>query len=213
MIRVHVVDASELMRRGLRDALAATADLVVSGESATIAQAVTDIDRLGPDVVVIDLDHQPAEAFGLCDAVAGARVTPVVVSLRTPDRTRIGRAMLAGAAGHFVVTEPLEHIIDRIRAARATPILGPELVGDLFARVREGRAGHRDPLEALTVREREIMTLLAEGLDNRLIGDALHLSPKTVKNYVSAILHKLDMTSRTEAAVFAARAAAVDTDR
>lgn len=215
MISVHVVDASELVRRGLRDALSTTADLTLGGETASTTQGLADIRRLRPDLVVIDVDHEPVTALRLCGTITGGvPTTPVVASLRTSDRNRIRDAMLAGASGHFVVTDPLAHIIDRIRAAHATPpILGPDVAGDLFARVRAGAAGRRDPLESLTAREREILALLADGLDNRRIGDALHLSPKTVKNYVSAILHKLDMTSRTEAAVFAARAAAVDRDR
>ena len=215
MISVHVVDASELMRLGLRDALATTADLTLGGETASPTQGLADIRRLRPDVVVIDVDHEPTTALRLCGWITGGSpTTPVVASLRTSDRTRIRDAMLAGASGHFVVTDPLGHIVDRIRAAHMTPpILGPDVIGDLFARVRAGSAGRRDPLGALTSREREIISLLADGLDNRRIGDALHLSPKTVKNYVSAILRKLDMTSRTEAAVFAARAAATDADR
>jgi DNA-binding NarL/FixJ family response regulator len=210
MISVYVVDASELLRRGLRGALAETPDLVVAGEAATTADALPDVDRLAPDVIVIDLDDNEDAAHRFCEILtSGPRPRPILVALRTSDRSRIGDAMLAGASGHLVLTDPVDEIIDRIRDAHGTlPTLGTDLVGDLFARVRSGHASHRDPLADLTAREREIMTLLADGLDNRRIGDALHLSPKTVKNYVSAILGKLGMASRTEAAVLAAREAA-----
>jgi len=208
MISVYVVDASELLRRGLRDAFAETSDLVITGEAATTVDALAEVHRLAPDVIVIDLDDNAAEVLRFCEIItSGARPAPILVALRTPDRVRIGEAMLAGASGHIVLTDRVDVIVDRIRDARGTmPTLGTDLVGELFARVRSGHARHRDPLADLTAREREIMTLLADGLDNRRIGDALHLSPKTVKNYVSAILRKLGLTSRTEAAVLAARA-------
>jgi DNA-binding NarL/FixJ family response regulator len=215
MVSLYVIDASELLRRGLRAALSETPDLTVAGESARTADALPDIRRLTPDVVLVDLDHDTTEKLRFCEVVTTEpHPTPVLVSLRSPDRKQVGAAMLAGAAGHLVITDPVDEILDRIRAAHAAPpMLGPELVGDLFARVRRGRPSHHDPLADLTARERQIMALLADGLDNRRIGQALHLSPKTVKNYVSAILHKLGMASRTEAAVLAAREATrIDTD-
>ena len=161
-------------------------------------------------MIVIDLGDNEDDAHRFCEIVAsGPRPAPILVALRTPDRSRIGGAMLAGASGHLLLTDPVDDIVDRIRDTHGTlPTLGTDLVGDLFAYVRGGHTSRRDPLDELTAREREIMTLLADGLDNRRIGDALHLSPKTVKNYVSAILGKLGMTSRTEAAVLAAREAA-----
>lgn len=210
MISVYVIDARELLRRGLREAIAATTDLTLVGEAATPSAALPAVALLAPDVVVVDFDDDDDAVLRFCRLVSAPPSSiPVLVSMRSFDRTRAGEAVLAGAAGHIDLSRSAADAITRIRDTHGTPPeLGTEVIGDLFDRVRMGQASSRHPLAELTAREREIISLLAEGLDNRSIGEILHLSPKTVKNYVSAILKKLGMASRTEAAVFAAREAA-----
>lgn len=210
MIRVYVVDARELFRRGLRAVLSDVDDIEVVGGAAVVATASAEIEVLVPDVVIVDLDLPNGLGIETCGLVT--RTLPavrVLVSCRQGDDDRLGNAMLAGASGFFIATEPARDIIERVRLThRAGPSLDARIAGDLFDRVRTGRTQPDEPLAALTDREREILGLLAEGLTNRQIGETLHLSPKTVKNYVSVILKKLGMSTRTEAAVYAARRAA-----
>lgn len=210
MISVYVVDAREIFRRGLRDLLSEVDDMEIIGEAPDAAAATSEFADLDPDIVLIDLDLGDGRGMELCKKVAGTRPgTRVVMSCPYSGDERIGAAMLAGASGYLVATDDGEEIIGRIRRSNcAVPSLDADIAGDLFDRVRSGRPYAEEPLAALTDRERQILDLLAEGLTNRDIGDALHLSPKTVKNYVSVILKKLGMSTRTEAAVFAARRAA-----
>jgi len=209
MISVYIVDAKEIFRRGIRDAINETSDLHVVGEAATAAVARRELETLDSDVIVVEFDGSAPDVIDFCRLItSGPTRAAVLMSLSAPDRNRIDEAALAGASGHILTTQRAEVVTAAIRDAHRTPPrLTSEIVGDLFDRVRSGQPSHRDPLAKLTGREREVMALLADGLDNRRIGEILHLSPKTVKNYASAILKKLRMSSRTEAAVFAAREA------
>ena len=132
MISVYVVDTRELIRRGLRDAIAETSDMQVVGDAPTPAAALLEVGRLDPDVIVIDFDGGQPEVLQFCRVVsAEPNPTPVLVSLRRPNRARISEAALAGAAGHLIVTCRTDEIVDRIRDAHhAPPALGTDLVGD-----------------------------------------------------------------------------------
>jgi two-component system, NarL family, response regulator DevR len=209
MISVYVVDAREIFRRGMRDLLSEVDDIEIVGEAASADMATTGFTDLDPDIVLIDLDLSDGRGMELCEHVTETRPrTRVVMSCRHSGDDRIGAAMLAGASGYLAATDHGDDIIGRLRRSNhAGPSLDSEIVGDLFDRVRSGRPYAEEPLSTLTDRERQILDLLAEGLTNRDIGEELHLSPKTVKNYVSVILKKLGMSTRTEAAVYAARRA------
>jgi DNA-binding NarL/FixJ family response regulator len=178
-------------------------------EAMSGAQALDVVATHAPDVVLMDL-HMPGmsgiEATRrLLELAPEARVVMLTVSAAQDE---IVDAVLAGACGYLLKDASIEEIVGSLRAAAAgASWASPNVAAVLFERVRAG--GEREPeddaLAALTVREREILRLLADGKDNAEIGRELYISPSTVKNHISAILVKLGVHNRIQAAVYAVR--------
>ena len=204
MSRIYIVDSREIVRLGLRGLIEAENDLTVVGETADSTRALDAIEASDADTVIVDAgtdDH----GLRLCRSLASSARPFRILMCARRGRTAPGTLMLAGADEVFTLQDGTQAILERLRRVRLDgPILEPDITAALFDRVRNGSAP-LDPVAALTERELEILGYLSEGLTNRQIADHLHLSPKTVKNKVSAILKKLGMQTRTEAAVFAAR--------
>ncbi len=207
MLRVLLVDDHTFFRAGLRNMLAGESFEVLEARSG--AQAVDIVARSPPDVVLMDL-HMPGmsgiEATRRLREVAPeARVVMLTVSAAQDE---IVDAVLAGACGYLLKDASIEEIVGSLRAAAAgASWASPHVAAVLFERVRAG--GEREPqddaLVALSDREREILRLLAAGKDNAEIGRELFISPSTVKNHISAILAKLGVHNRIQAAVYAVR--------
>jgi DNA-binding NarL/FixJ family response regulator len=207
VLRVLLVDDHTFFRAGLRNMLADESFEVLEARSG--AQAVDIVGRSPPDVVLMDL-HMPGmsgiEATRRVREVAPeARVVMLTVSAAQDE---IVDAVLAGACGYLLKDASIEEIVGSLRAAAAgASWASPHVAAVLFERVRAG--GEREPqddaLVALTDREREILRLLAAGKDNAEIGRELFISPSTVKNHISAILAKLGVHNRIQAAVYAVR--------
>jgi DNA-binding NarL/FixJ family response regulator len=207
VLRVLLVDDHTFFRAGLRNMLADESFEVLEARSG--AQAVDIVARSPPDVVLMDL-HMPGmsgiEATRRVREVApDARVVMLTVSAAQDE---IVDAVLAGACGYLLKDASIEEIVGSLRAAAAgASWASPHVAAVLFERVRAG--GEREPqddaLVALSDREREILRLLAAGNDNAEIGRELYISPSTVKNHVSAILAKLGVHNRIQAAVYAVR--------
>lgn len=207
VLRVLLVDDHTFFRAGLRNLLAGEdfeVDEVRSGEL-----ALEHVRRRAPDVVLMDL-HMPGmsgiEATRRLNEIApGTRVVVLTVSAAHEE---IVDAVLAGACGYLLKDASIEEIVGSLRAAAGgASWASPHVAAVLFERVRAGgeRAPQEDALAQLTDREREILRLLAEGKDNAEIGEQLYISPNTVKNHVSAILAKLHVHNRIQAAVYAVR--------
>ncbi len=209
-IRVHLLDDHEMVRRGLRDILGEADDIEVIGESGCVADGVRAIVAENPDVALVDVELPDGDGVEVCQALSTlAPEVRILVLTSFADDDTLFAAIDAGADGYVLKRVAGAELVRNIRAVHAgQPLVDPRLTDRMFERLRGGQTSDEERLAALNDRERELLDLVAEGLTNRQIGERLHLSEKTVKNYVSALLKKLGMDTRTEAAVFATQLAA-----
>jgi DNA-binding NarL/FixJ family response regulator len=200
--RVFLVDDHEMVRRGIASFLEAAEGVEVVGEAGTIAEAQPLIDAVTPDVVLLDVRLPDGTGIDLCrDLRASAPEVRCIILTAFNDDEAVLAAVLAGAAGYIRKDVAGSSLIDGVRAvARGGSLLDAGFVRRASDRLRDSRNG--DPrLAGLSVRERQVLTLIADGLTNRQIATDLALAENTVKNYVSNVLAKLDLTSRTQAAI------------
>jgi DNA-binding NarL/FixJ family response regulator len=204
-IRVLLVDDHQVVRRGLRTFLEVQGDIEVVGEAGDGEEGVARAQELRPDVILMDVKMPGVDGIEalrmLRDAENPARV--LIVTSFTEQRTVVP-ALRAGAAGYVYKDVDPVALADAIRSVHAGHVLlQPEVAGALLSQ-DQNPAGHGRG-NALTEREREVLTLIADGRSNREIARALVLSEKTVKTHVSNILMKLDLADRTQAALWAVR--------
>jgi DNA-binding NarL/FixJ family response regulator len=211
-VRVFLVDDHEIVRRGIREMLEDTGEISVVGEAATAGSALRRLGAARPDVAILDARLEDGSGIDVCREIRSAHPDIGCLILTSyDDDDALFSAIMAGAAGYLLKQIRGTDLIGAIRAVAAgQSLLDPAVTHRVLARLREGPAEDRR-LAALGDREREVLRLVAEGLTNRQIAGRIHLSEKTVKNYVSAILDKLELTSRTQAAVFATRLGAAGT--
>lgn len=204
-IRVLLVDDHQVVRRGLRTFLEVQDDIEVAGEASDGAEAVELAGELRPDVVLMDVKMPGTDGIEALRTLRGlenpARV--LIVTSFTERRTVVP-ALRAGAAGYLYKDVDPEALARAIRSVHAGHVLlQTDVAAALFAQedtqALPGRGG------ALTEREREVLSLIADGRSNREIAKALVLSEKTVKTHVSNVLMKLDLADRTQAALWAVR--------
>lgn len=206
-VRVFLVDDHELVRRGLRDLLSTANDLVVVGEAATVGEALNGIGATRPDVAVLDVRLPDGNGVELCREVRSrnSQVRCLMLTSYADDDALLA-AVLAGASG-FVLKQILgANLIAAVRTVgRGGSLLDDRSTAALLAKLRDGKKEQADPLAELTGQEREVFHLIGEGLTNRQIAERMFLAEKTIKNYVSHILAKLDMQRRTQVAVMATK--------
>ncbi|CAG6394036.1 response regulator transcription factor [Streptomyces cocklensis] len=206
VIRVLLVDDHQVVRRGLRTFLEVQGDIEVVGEAADGDEGVARAEELRPDVILMDVKMPGTdgiEALRRLHAAQNAARVLVVTSF-TEQRTVVP-ALRAGAAGYVYKDIDPVALADAIRSVHAGHVLlQPEVAGALLSQDEGGGHGQGRG-NALTEREREVLTLIADGRSNREIARALVLSEKTVKTHVSNILMKLDLADRTQAALWAVR--------
>ncbi|GAA2581717.1 response regulator transcription factor [Microbacterium binotii] len=202
MIRVFVLDDHELVRRGVVDLIDAAPDMEVVGEASTAAQTLPRVAAVRPDVAVLDMRLPDGDGIDVCRDVRSAHPEIACLILTAFDDDRASEAaVLAGAAGYVLKDIRANGLLDSIRQVAA----GKTLTGTRAAELVRSRAdADAAPEVDLTLRERQILDLIADGLTNRQIGEKLNLVEKTVKNYVSGLLRKLGMERRTQAAVYRA---------
>jgi DNA-binding NarL/FixJ family response regulator len=206
VIRVLLVDDHQVVRRGLRTFLEVQGDIEVVGEAGDGDEGVARAEELRPDVILMDVKMPGTDGIEalrrLHDAQNAARV--LIVTSFTEQRTVVP-ALRAGAAGYVYKDIDPVALADAIRSVHAGHVLlQPEVAGALLSQDEAGGPGQGRG-NALTEREREVLTLIADGRSNREIARALVLSEKTVKTHVSNILMKLDLADRTQAALWAVR--------
>lgn len=204
-LRVYLVDDHEIVRRGLRELLELEPDVVVVGESASADEAARRIPAMRPDVAVLDARLPDGSGIEVCRQVRAVDPTIRALILTSfDDEQALTAAVLAGASGYLLKDIRGGDLVQTIRRVAAGENL---LDSRAVARAQNTIASPSatDPrLRSLTPQERRILVLVADGLTNRQIGAQLFLAEKTVKNYITAILAKLGMERRTQAAVFAA---------
>ncbi len=205
-ITVLLVDDHEVVRVGLRTLLAEHDGIKVVGEAGGVAEAVAEAARLTPDVVLMDVRLPDGDGIEACRAIRAARPECRVVMLTSyADDEALITSVLAGACGYLLKQTRGQEVGRAIEeAAAGRSLLDPAAADGLLRHFRELARG-RQELSQLTDQERKVLELVAEGKTNRAIGEDLGLAEKTVKNYVSSILSKLQLKRRTEAAVYAAR--------
>ena len=204
-IKVFLLDDHEVVRRGLRELLELESDIEVVGESGSSLEAARRIPALRPDVMVLDARLPDGSGIDVCREVRS--VDPSISGLiltSYDDDAALTAAVAAGASGYVLKDVRGSDLVDSIRrVAQGESLLDPAVVG----RLREAW-GHDEPtdprLRSLTPQERRILECIGDGLTNRQIGEKLSLAEKTVKNYVTAVLGKLGMERRTQAAVYVA---------
>ncbi|MCB8904918.1 MULTISPECIES: response regulator transcription factor [unclassified Streptomyces] len=204
-IRVLLVDDHQVVRRGLRTFLEVQDDIEVVGEASDGAEGVARAEELRPDVVLMDVKMPGTDGIEalkrLRELDNPAKV--LVVTSFTEQRTVVP-ALRAGASGYVYKDIDPDALAGAIRSVHAGHILlQPEVAGALLS--QDDSHGGTGRGSTLTEREREVLGLIADGRSNREIARALVLSEKTVKTHVSNILMKLDLSDRTQAALWAVR--------
>jgi two-component system, NarL family, response regulator DevR len=205
-IRVFLLDDHELVRRGIRELLESEGDIVVVGESGSAQEAARRIPALRPDVAILDGRLPDGSGVNVCREVRSVDPTIKALILTSyDDDDALFAAIMAGAAGYILKQVRGNDFVDIVRrVAAGQSMLDPAMTAQVLERVRSGPPKDK-ALEGLTEQEQKILELIGEGLTNRQIAERMYLAEKTVKNYVSSMLAKLGLTSRTQAAIFATK--------
>jgi two-component system response regulator DevR len=207
-IRVMLVDDHEIVRDGIRALLERSDDIVVCAEGGTLRQAVTRADRSLPDVIIMDVRLPDGSGVEATREIRTAHPDVRVLMLTSfADDQALFAAILAGAAGYVLKQISAEELMRAVRTVAAGgSLLDPAVTSMVLDRLRSGKHMLRDErLARLSPQEERILTLVADGLTNKQIGDQLGLAEKTVKNYMSSVLTKLRVGRRAEAAAYLAR--------
>jgi DNA-binding NarL/FixJ family response regulator len=206
-ISVFLLDDHEIVRRGIAQLLESEDDIVVVGEAGTAAQAMARIPAMRPDVAILDVRLPDGEGITVCRDVRSAVSPPPACLMLTSysDDEALFGAIMAGAAGYLLKQVTGVDLIGAVRTVAAGgSLLDPKATSVVLERLRKGDQPADPRYESLSPQERRILGFIADGLTNRQIGAEMFLAEKTVKNYVSSLLHKLGFSRRTEAAVYAA---------
>ncbi|HKP53173.1 MAG TPA: response regulator transcription factor [Chloroflexia bacterium] len=201
-IRVLVADDHSVVRKGLRTFLSLHSELEIIGEAADGEEAVAMARQLKPDVVLMDIKMPKMDGIAATEIIRRELPDTEVIALTSvlEDASVVG-AVRAGAIGYLLKDTEADELCRAIEAAAAGQVqLSPQAAARLMREVRAPETP-----EALSERETEVLRLLAQGYSNKEVAQALSLSEKTVKTHVSNILGKLDVPSRTQAALYAVR--------
>jgi DNA-binding NarL/FixJ family response regulator len=206
-ISVFLLDDHEIVRRGIAQLLESEDDIQVIGSAGTAAQAMARIPALRPDVAIIDVRLPDGEGVTVCRDVRSTVTPPPACLMLTSysDDEALFGAIMAGASGYLLKQVTGIDLIGAVRTVAAGgSLLDPKATSVVLERLRTGNEPADPRYASLSPQERRILGLIADGLTNRQIGAEMFLAEKTVKNYVSSLLHKLGFARRTEAAVYAA---------
>ncbi|MEV7189530.1 response regulator transcription factor [Kitasatospora sp. NPDC093102] len=207
-VKVFLLDDHEVVRRGVHDLLDAEPDLTVVGEAATVEQALTRVPALRPDVAVLDMRLPDGDGVTVCRELR-SRMPELACLILTSfdDEEALLDAIMAGASGYVLKQISGTDLVTAVRTvASGQSMLDPGAATRLMTRLRGDATPQTTGLPQLTDREREILSLIGEGLTNRQIGQRLYLAEKTVKNHVSRLLAKLGVERRVQAALIATQA-------
>lgn len=207
-LRLLVVDDHEVVRQGLVALIDRRPNFQVVAEAGTVEEALTQARRFQPELVIMDVRLPDGSGIEACrDIRAELPDTKVVMLTSFPDDEAVFSAIVAGASGYLLKQIRARDLIAALEAVgRGESLLDPAVTEKVLARVRQIASGEvHDELAGLTPQERKILMLVAEGKTNKEIATEIFLSDKTVKNYVSSILAKLNLERRAQAAAFVAQ--------
>ncbi|WP_043730641.1 response regulator transcription factor [Kutzneria sp. 744] len=204
-VSVLLVDDHEIVRRGLRDLLDSEADIEVVAEAGGVGEALVLAQVRRPDVAVVDMRLPDGDGVTLCRDLRALPDGPRCLVLTAfDDEEALVNAILAGASGYLLKQVRGQDLVQAVReVAAGRSLLDPLTTAHVLERMR--RPEPADDLAGLTEQERKVLTLIGDGLSNRQIAERLFLAEKTVKNYVTAVLAKLGMERRTQAAAWVAK--------
>jgi len=205
-VTVFLLDDHEIVRRGVRELLEAAGGIDVIGEAGSAEVAAGRVHALDPDVAVLDVRLPDGDGVEVCREIRSLHPRTACLMLTSfADDEALFQAIMAGAAGYVLKQVRGNDLVDAVRrVAAGQSLLDPAVTARVLDRLRKGPE-EDERIARLTTQEHHILALMAEGLTNRAIGDRLNLAEKTVKNYVTNVLAKMQMSRRTEAAVYAAR--------
>ena len=202
-ISIIIADDHPLFRRGMRSLLSPIPDFKVVGEAATGEETIRLAAELQPDVILMDLQMPGGNGLAATRAILQTNpdIRILVVTLFEDDDS-VFAALRAGARGYVLKDSRDEEMVRAIRAVgNREAIFSPEIATRVLGNFSSQPAGHKEVFPLLTQREREILTLLVQGLNNQSIAENLSLSEKTVSNYISNIYGKLQVSTRAQAII------------
>lgn len=203
-LNILIVDDHDIVRKGLAMLVSRQEDLSVVAEAGTVAEAVEKARESVPDVVVMDIRLPDGSGIEACRDIRDENANIKVLMLTSySDEEAVMGSIMAGASGYLLKEIRSQEIVDAIRrVGSGQSLLDPTVTAGVLERVRRGKK--EDVFAQLTEQEQRILELIAEGQTNREIAGQINLSDKTVKNYVSNILGKLEVSRRSQAAAFLA---------
>ena len=209
VLRLLVVDDHEVVRQGLVALLDRRDNFQVVAEAGTVAEALEQARRHEPEIVIMDVRLPDGSGIEACREIrAELPATKVVMLTSYPDEEAVLSAIVAGASGYLLKQVRARDLVAALEAVgRGESLLDPAVTEKVLERIRRIASGSQetDELSQLTGQERKILLLVAEGMTNKEIAAEIFLSDKTVKNYVSSILAKLNLERRAQAAAFVAK--------
>src|SRR6478609_4150446 len=208
VLRLLVVDDHEVVRQGLAALLDRREGFQVVAEAGTVAESLEQARRHMPDIVIMDVRLPDGSGIEACREIrAELPATRVVMLTSYPDEEAVLSAIVAGASGYLLKQVRARDLVAAIEAVgRGESLLDPAVTEKVLERIRRiASSDEPDELAALTSQERKILALVAEGMTNKEIAAEVFLSDKTVKNYVSSILAKLNLERRAQAAAYVAK--------
>lgn len=208
-IRLLLIDDSSIIRMGLRAVMEDRSDITIVGEAGNCAEGLAAVDQFKPDVVLLDLHLPDKPGFTVCrEILKRQRNTRVLFLTSATEERNVHDAVAAGAHGYLTKDSDGEALVQAItRVAAGNSVIDPSVSNHLLSLVKTP-LGTRpsDKLALLSPQEQRVLAYLTEGLTNKEIGIKMNLTEKTVKNYLVTIFGKLNITRRTQAAVFYSQA-------
>lgn len=205
-VRVFLLDDHELVREGVRSLLESDEDVVVVGEAASAHEAITRVPLAKPDVAILDVRLEDGNGIEVCRELRSSMPQLVCLMLTSfADDEAVYASVMAGAAGYVLKQIKSRDLIEDVKSvATGASLMDPRTVARVVERIAKPPQG--DPsIASLSPQERRILELIAEGRTNKQIAETIFLSESTVKNYITGLLRKLKVTSRTEAAIYATK--------
>jgi DNA-binding NarL/FixJ family response regulator len=204
-IRVLIVDDHAVVRMGLRSFFDLLDDIEVVGEAADGSEGVAMARRLEPDVVLMDLLMPNMDGITAIGRIKAERADTEIVTMTSfIEEEKVTAALEAGASGYVLKDAEAEEVANAVRAAYHGEVhLDPQVARLLAQRIRTKKDDNAGLAEPLTEREKEVLGLLGRGMSNKEIGAELFITERTARTYVSNILGKLGLQSRTQAALWA----------
>lgn len=204
VIRLIIVDDSELVRLGLRTLLESADGIEVIGEAGTMAMAISSCDQLQPDLVLLDLRLPDGTGFDTCREILKRRPGTRILTLTSvSDEDHVDEAIRAGSHGYFLKEVHGDALIQAVReVASGKSVLDPVITAQVLSRMRAQNLSARSAVDHLNLQDKKMLALLADGKTNKEIGVELGLAEKTIKNQLTVLFEKLAINRRSQAAAF-----------